>query len=301
MTLSTEDFTEHDRCPRFRTWNAQYAPFRVSFHYALNEALQAALTANDAVIAGDKMMSLAANPGIDLDSQNLHAAAIHHLKLAELLAAYVLSVGKSQPLDPIETEWGTYQPRSFLMPDGRLRRIVMVDRWSKEREQLERFSWRTAADSAITNRPMLITALVIGSSRAGFRPSPWTVGYAHPANGAIRVQRREGSFGDSWRKLYREQTTLKSMEWLKIMQADGAFEDRVFSITEDVLSNRSEVLDQMAKMAHSMPSLDQTRSACYRFTPCPFLGCCSTNQSPPQLGWTERAEISTFSELKMVL
>lgn len=287
--ISTEDFVEHDRCPRFRTWNARYAPFRVSINFALNEAIHEALAENDPMLASNRVVALAANPGIDLPSANLHSAVVHHSRLAELIAAYVLSVGPLSVPEPLSLEWGDFQPRSFLTPAGRLRRIVLCDRWNPERERAERFSWRTAADTAITNRPMTITAILIGGLREGFRPSPWTLGYVHPANGGIRVQRREGEFVDSWRKVYREQAGTTPMEWLRIMQSDGAFEGRVISITEDVPKNRAEVLDQLADMAHSINSgsLAQTRSSCHRFTPCPFLPACSTVQSPPALGWTE--------------
>lgn len=288
--MTTEDFYQFDICPRKRAWGERYQPFRVSLNFALNAALHAALAANSPIVASDTIMGFAANPGIDIASDNLYSAVTHHSRLAELLATYVLSVGPSTTPAPISTAWGEFQPRSFLLPDGRLRRIVLVDRWTPEREQAERFSWRTAADTAITNRPMLITALIIGGARGGFRPSPWTVGFQHPTNGGIRVQKRDGQFGDTWKRVYREHTALRALDWLRIMQSDGAFEERVVSIVEDVPPNRADVLDQLAAMAEEIHSgsLRQTRSACYKFTPCPFFPACSSARSPAQLGWTEK-------------
>ena len=296
--MTTEDFFNHDRCPTFHQHNSRYQPFRVSFHHALNEALNTALSAADPILASERLMALAANPGIDYQSPNLYSAVAHHSRLVEVLATYLLTV-ESSTHPPIETEWGEFQPQSLLLPDGRLRRIVLTDRWTPEREQLERFSWRTAADTAITNRPMVITAILIGSLRDGFRPSSWTQAHAHPTNGIPRIAKRHGEFSEGWKKVYREETGKTALEWLGMMQSDGAFDDTVFSVTEDVPKNRPEVLEQMARMAGEMilPMQRQTRSACYRFTPCPFLPSCASCASPADLGWTERP---TQSELTVL-
>jgi hypothetical protein len=286
--ISTEDFVQHDTCQCFHTYTARYEPLRVSLNYALNESISAAFEANNPAYASDKVMALAASPGIEIESKNLYPSVVHHNRLAELLATYLLSVGEVTTPAPITCKWGEYQPKSFLTPDGRLRRVILCDRWNTDREHLERMSWRTVADSAITNRPMLLNVLIIGGVRDGFRPSVWTKGYEHPENKTIRVQRREGLFGDTWKPVYREQTDLKPIEWLKIMQQDGAFEGRVFSFTVDVPSNRDEVLEQLALMASEMGSLRQTRSACYRFKPCTFLPSCLSGKSPNQMGWIEK-------------
>ena len=288
--MTTEDFAEHDRCPRFRAYNARYAPFRVSFHFALNDALSIALVARDPVLASERVLSLAASPGIDFKSNNLYSSVVHHSRLAETLAAYCLSI-ESSSQSPIPAKFGPFTPQSFLLPDGRLRRIVLTDRWTPEREQMERFSWRTVADTTITNRPMVITAILIGTLRDGYRSSPWTQGFIHPQNGGIRIAKRHGEFSDSWKKVYREQSSLSALEWLKIMQDDGVFAESVFSITENPPANRAEILEEMAEMASEMSSSTprQTRSACYRFTPCPFLLACSTSRSPAALGWAEKS------------
>jgi len=293
MILTTESFVQHDQCARLRTYSDRYESLRVSLNYAMNESLYAAFAGNNPAFAAQKIMSLAANPGIDIDSKNLYESVIHHSRLVELIATYALSVGNASIPNHISMNWGEFQPKSFLMTSGNLRRLVLVDRWSKDRENLERFSWRTAADTAITNRPMVITAIVIGGVRAGLRPSVWTQGYEHPANKGIRIQRREGEFNDNWRMVYREQTSLKPVEWLREMQSDGAFDGRVFSFTEDVPRNRQEVLDHLDVMAGEIKSgsLRQTRSSCFKFKPCPFLPACITTQPPAQMGWVEKTSL----------
>lgn len=292
MRLNSEDLTTHDICARKRTWSERYESLRVSPNLALNESIHEALTTGNPTNAAERLLALAANPGIDIASTSLYDSAIHASRLAEVLAAYLLSVGKCAVPAPIECEWGEYEFQSFLLPDGRLRRVVLCDRWSPDREQLERFAWRTAADCAIANRAMLLNVLVIGGLRNGFRASPWTQCSIHPQSGEARVQRRNGeNFGDTWRVAYREQTSIKPLEWLKIMQSDGAFDGRVFSITQDVPANRAEVLEQIAQMAEEIKagSLRQTRASCYRFKPCPFSSACMQDKSPLQLGWVEKS------------
>lgn len=289
MTFTTEDFAEYDRCPRFHQWNSLYQPLRISSHAALHEALTAAISGGDSILASERIMALAAAPGLDHKASNLYSSAVHHSKLAETLATYALSVD-SKPLGVIPMKWGDFQPESTLLSDGRLRRFVLADRWSPEREQIEKFNWRTAADCAVTNRPMVVTALMIAGIREGFRPCPWTQGFVHPKTGETRIQKRSGNFTDSWRKVYRENSGLSALEWLKIIQSDKSFPEIVFSFTAEVPKDREQILEQMAKMVEEMsaPIARQTRSACYRFTPCPFLQPCATATSPAQLGWTER-------------
>ena len=296
--ISTEDFAQHDQCQRLHSYTSRYEPLRVSLNSALNESLYSAFSNNNPAFASDKFMALASSPGIDMEATSLYPSVIHHSRLSELIATYVLAVAKVSVPDPVKD----FQPKSFLMEDGRLRRVVLVDRWSKDRESLERFSWRTVADTSLANLPMVITAIVIGGSRAGFRPTPWTQGFLHPQNGGVRVLKRDGeSFGENWKSVYRENTDIKPLEWLRIMQQDGAFEGRVFSFTEDVPKNREEILEQMAVMASEMGSLRPTRSACYRFRPCAFLPACLTNQSPMQMGWVEKDSLLNHGGAKLTL
>ena len=126
--LSSEDLHKHDFCARFRTLDARYEPFRLTLTVALHEALNAALRANDASVAYEKFMSLAANPGLDIPPNGLYQIAIHHARMLEVIAAYCLSLpGERQGV--ISSSWGDFQPDSFLLPDGRLRRVVIVERW----------------------------------------------------------------------------------------------------------------------------------------------------------------------------
>ena len=296
LIITSELLHEHDGCQRACTWNHKYAPFRYSLNKAMNGAIRAAFLSNDPSAASAEVLRLATNPGLDIQGTKIYDTVIHTSRLCEVLSAYLLSTGRVEEPEPIAQDWGQYGLCSFLLPDGRLRRVILCDRWNLDREQMERFSWRTAADCAISNRPMLLNVLVIGGLRNGFRSGPWVMGFEHPKSGEVRVQKRDGTFVDSWRSVYREQTSLSAIEWLRIMQSDGAFEERVFSLTQDVPANREEVLDQIRRMANEIKegALRQTRSNCYRFKPCPFLPACLSGKSPSQLGWIEKDSASNL-------
>ena len=100
--------------------------------------------------------------------------------------------------------------------------MVLCSSWNTLREQEERTSWWTVGDIAVTGRPMLVNVLVIGSAKGGFRQSPWTTGYIHPENGTMRIKRKEGEFTSRWKKVYREQTDRRALDWLTKMQTDEA-------------------------------------------------------------------------------
>jgi hypothetical protein len=301
MRLSSEDFATHDTCARLETYSSRYEPLRLSINYALNQAIHAALSESSPIAASDKIMELAARPGLDVEGK-VYEAAIHHSRLSELIATYLLSIEKFTVPESVTMPWGEFQPQSFLVPGNRLCRVVLCDRWTTEREQMERFSWRTAVDTAITGMPMVMIAVVIGGIRDGRRASAWTQGYLHPSNQQMRVLKRDGEqFGDNWRRVWREESDIKPLEWLKVMQQDGAFDSRVFSITQDVPRNRDEVLAQIEEMAREMGSMRQTRSNCYRFKPCPFLKACLSAKSPAELGWVEKDSLLNQGHGKVAL
>lgn len=297
MLLSSEDFSSFDICPRLATYSSTYAPLRVSVNWAMNTAIHTALETANPIAASDKLMELAARPGLDVDGR-IYESVIHHSKLVELLATYLLSIERFEIPSPIPTNWGEFQPSSFLIPGNCLLRFVLCDRWFPEREQMERFSWRTTIDTSLTNLPMTIIPIVIGGMREGRRPSVWTQGFEHPQSNQIRILKRDGDqFSDNWRKVWREELSIKPIEWLKLMQDDGAFEGRVFSVVQPAPPDQPEVVDQVAQMAGEMGSMRQNRSNCYRFKPCPFLPACLSGKSPAQLGWIEKDSLTKSDDV----
>jgi len=292
--MTTEELAVHDECPRKRTWTSEYLPPRVSLAEAMRDALRAGLLAGKPAAACDKFVAIASNPGLDIEAYNLYDIGIHHATLMETVCAYLLAgEGAWKPAEAVSCDGFDYEPLSYQLADGRLRRVVLCSNWNDLRRMEEVNSWRTIGDVSATNRPMLINAIVIGQSRRGFRPSPWTQAYIHPENHTVRVKRKEGKFNDSWKRVYREQTDKKPSDWLKVMQDDGAFDDLVYSVTVDVPANRNRVITDMLRIAKelSKKSMEMRRAACFKLSPCVCAKICHylKDITPADAGWERRA------------
>jgi hypothetical protein len=292
--ISTLDLVRHDLCPRLQTWSRFETP-RISLAEALNHALRVGLTLGDPAMAHGAFMSRAADPGLDIEGGAVYDIAVHHAALIETICAYLLGDGAWEPAKGDDT----FTPLSYQMPDGRLRRIILCSTWNPLREAEERASWWTVADTAFTGRPMLINVIVIGSSRGGFRLSPWTTAYQHPENDILRIKRKEGRFSEGWKRLYREATDLRPLDWLTLMQQDDAFEGIVESFTVDSPTRRVEILADMARMAKEIEEghEEMRRSACYRHAPCPMARLCHNPRplEPEGAGWRLKNESSMIA------
>jgi len=286
MILTTDDFFRHDACERLETWSRQYELPRIPLAEALRSGLRAGLLSGDPQKAYSQFLAHSASPGLDIEGRSVYDVAVHHAALVEVISAYLLgNDGAWLEADSVEFGKNTFQPLSFQMADGRLRRVVLCSTWNALREQEERYSWNTVADMAATGRPMLVNVIVIGQSREGFRISPWTTGYEHPENRTLRIKRKEGKFAPSWRKVRREIMGTKPLDWLTLMQRDEAFEDVVYSFTAD-LKDRDEVLDEMKRM--KMGGERMTRSSCFRYVPCPMACLCHRGLTPQAANWPQR-------------
>lgn len=280
--MTTELVVLHDQCPRLATWSAGYALPAIPLAQAMHEALRAGLVSGDASVARTAIIATAAEPGLDINAWNAYELAMHHASMLEVICAYLLGDGGAWEL----------AGDAFLLPDGRLRRVVLCSTWNTLRELEERQSWRTVAPVCETGRAMLINAIVIGNSRRGFRPTPWTQGFIHPENKMLRVKKREGKFNDGWSKVYRESTDKKPADWLTVMQQDDAFADLVFSVNVDVPTNRKEVMEDLQRIQREIEEKPTTmrRSGCYRFSPCIMARLCHGTPAinPARAGWKRR-------------
>ena len=109
----------------------------------------------------------------------------------------------------------------------------------------------------------------------------------------MRIKRREGEFTSRWKKVYREQTDRRALDWLHFMQADEAFDGVVESFTVDGVD--SSVLKDMERMRWSE---DMRRSACFRMSPCPMAGLCHRGLTPATAGWREKPLIRLAKMVK---
>lgn len=296
MMLTTEDFVAHDTCPRLRTWGEAFDFPRVNLSDAMHHSLRAGLLAGDPVYAKSEFINLASKPGLDI-SGNVYEVAVHHSALMEAVCSYLLGAdGPWHPCGVVSSDGYDFDPQSYLLPDGRIRRVVLCSSWSALREHEERQSWRTVADICATGRPMLVNVIVIGQSRNGFRPSPWTQAYIHPENAVHRVKKKEGKFTENWKRVYRENTDHRPEAWLSLMQQDGAFDDLVYSMSVEIPERRGEFLGDMSRMAREIKDRKETprRSGCFRFSPCGFSRLCNHTQlvTPITAGWERKPEMA---------
>jgi hypothetical protein len=291
--LTTEDFAQHDACRRLRTWSSAYQLPRIPLAQAMHLSLRAGLLAGDATLARSTLMGFGAEPGLDIESWQVYEIAVHHAALVEIVCSYLLCTGEWKAAEPVSCAGGDFEPLSYILPDGRLRRVVLCSTWNKLREQEEAHSWWTQADVNATGRPMLLNVIVIGNSIKGFRPTPWTRAYVHPENRVTRVKKREGNFTEKWERLYRENTDKQPKEWLDLMAQDEAFEDLVYSLTVDVGEKRKSILGDMLRMANEMQDKSEhmTRAACFKLAPCPMVRLChhAHTVTPQQAGWRSKS------------
>lgn len=303
MRFTTEDFDNLDTCERKFNWSRKYLFPRISVMAAMYQALDAGLVSGDPERGRDSLMALAANPGLGISGYNVYEIAVHHAALVEILTTYLL--GKGEPwtsAHPVKLGDHEYQPQSYLMPDGRLRRVILCAWFDDARKLKESHSWRTCGDIVATNRPMLINAVAIGNTRSGMRHSPWTRGFLHPTNHTLRIQRieqREGKdFSSTWRKVWRERTDFSVKDWLTVMQQDNAFEGNVNSFMVSP-ERRDETEAEMIEMMRAMerPSERMRRAGCFGITPCGFAEICHLNHltHPGKENWKERILVQLSS------
>lgn len=293
--ISAEKIATYEICPRRYLWTGKYRT-RVSLVRALYMALDAGLrTEKDPErTAENEFLALAAAPGLDIVGHDVYAVAMHHAKLAGVLAAALRSAWAApwttveQVRLPAGHEW---QSAAYRTGDGHPRRIVLVDRWSDDRKQQECSGWRTIGEVCALDQPLLITAVTIGSSHDKRRHSAWTRCWRHPRNRTFRFQRKTSTedFGATWASVWREDSGIKTADWLTQMRSDGCMTDLVHTVQVPVPKGREAYLGEMTRIAGEMASLPDVPpmrlAGCYGFAPCPFLGVCPETK-PEKYGFT---------------
>lgn len=284
--MNSQQLEDYERCPRLAKWSSEYLSYRVSPLRALYAALDAGLVGNS---PEDHLMALAANPGLDVQVADVYGVAKHLAKLAEILSFYLRAGGGNWTRMPKKNGW---VPDVYEWEDG-IRRVVLVDRWSEERKLSEIRSWRTVAEIAELDKPMLMNFLVIGSTSEGKRVSPWSRALSHPKNNQLRFKKKNGSggFTESWEQVWRERWPGTTEQWLAKMQSDGVFADLVHSVKVPVSPRREEFKCNIASLREEILALPDNppmrRSGCYRFGACRFIEVCHgfENKTPAECGW----------------
>jgi hypothetical protein len=293
VILSAEKLAAYELCPRRFLWTSTYST-RISPIRALYMALDAGLrTAKDPERAAEnELLTLAASPGLDIVGMDIYAIAMHHAKLAGVLAAALRSAWTApwSPVEPIPLGDHQWHSGAYSTADGHLRRIVLVDRWSDDRKQQECSGWRTIGEVCALDKSLLITAIDIGTTREKRRLSAWTRCWRHPRNRTFRFQRKTSTedFGSTWASVWREDSGISTADWLTQMRSDGCMTDLVHTVEVPVPKGREAYLSEMKRLAGEMasiPGLPSMRLAgCHGFSPCSFLGVCPETK-PEKFGF----------------
>lgn len=298
--IHSEDVYLMDRCPRqqlYSPWN----PPKLPIGRVLAEALRAGLGGGTEA-AKQKVMELAAEPGLALPGEAVYSSAVHHAHLIETIVHYVLGADKKwEPADPTFIEGIDFQPDSWKVEGNRLRRVILCTRYDDNRRLEESVSWRTVSDICATGMPMLLNFITIGSiNRLCYRPSVWTSGYTHRNVKEMRIKLApdshgwERGFSKDWMHHYRERTNKSAAEWCRMMQWDKVFDGVVHSSTVEIEPDAT-TQDQFRHILEAVYEggrNEMRRSSCYDFQPCQFAGLChdpSGAKTPDQKNWPHRS------------
>lgn len=297
MILSAEKLATAETCLRRYFWTERYTVPRVSLMGALYRSIDAGLRSeNPERAAENEFLSLAASPGLDVTGGDVYSSAMHHAKLSGIISVALRSASTGPWTAWPEIEVGNptrgvhrWRSACYDTGDGVPRRVVLVDRWSDDRKQEEMRGWRTLGECCALHKPVMVTAVTVGSARELRRISPWTRCYRHPRNRVYRFKRKSAAedFGANWNPLWREDSGILTADWLTRMQKDGCMEELVNTARVEVPGRWQDYMREICRLAHEMETWTGNQSAppmrlagCYDFTRCAFVGVCH-GAAPP--------------------
>jgi hypothetical protein len=292
---SPELLTSLELCPRKAHYSRSYEPWKLQPVEMVRRCLRVALCAPVAKerpfgeVAGDEMMQLASDRGVDIDTENhrinrVYDTVLNHAALSDILVSAIRKPADKPWLVPSNLRH--WQSACYLSPDGNtLRRIVLVSHWSDERRDSEARSWFSQGEMAHYNLPMQMVVLLIGQMRSGLRRGPWCRGFLHPRNKVLRFRKKSRStsetFNDKWEEIKREDHDEISREkWLESMLRDDVLPEVCFRVDlpvpGEVLRQRilQMTLRKLERLDQMTEKPEANLSSCDWPTPCPFLRCC---------------------------
>jgi hypothetical protein len=289
-----------DRCARIPYLSRSWQRNTMSPMGALYRSIEAGLESSDpdpGQCAGDTLMGLAVDRGLETPQSDLFGLAQHLAAIADLVTWILRPEGPWERPENVKVGSAVWESSAFLNGSGtRLRRILLVDHWNEARELAESHSWRAFGECAAYGMPMDQTVIVLGANRSGRRHGAFSKAWQHPVSKQIRFRKRDGSgFDGNWSPIYREDWEGSREGWLDAMTGDGVLEDSVLTTVVEIPVEVAQVrLIAQAKLAAiretatlPYPSLSQCDSP---LGPCQFREACWTFQPPSeQLGFVRVA------------
>jgi hypothetical protein len=289
--------TAYESCNRKGVWLSQWEYNRIPPSELIRLGIVAGLTSDredfcDA--AGEEVMALANDRGVDTLSHNVYDLAMHSAHLADIICS---SIRK-----PKDEPWTVPSPKMFpsfvwhsgalLDPQQRLSRIVLTDYWNTSKKLAADNSWYSLGEAVVYGQPMKQIVAVLGIHKSDKRHGPFSRCYIHPRSGKIRFQKKSQSsttdFKESWRRAWREETDITRYEWIGAMIDDGIFREHLFVVDIPVPDeSRCKELLEMAERKlgtiwSAPPSTpDRQLSGCFFPAQCQYAHCCHGKWKEP--------------------
>lgn len=301
-STSGELIANFDSCERRGFFETEWKPQRLHPTVMVSQAMFSALSQTErsdvGELAGENVIEMCANRGLNLTHYDLYGIGVHHACIADILSTFLVWRQDApwrvvEPKVIGECQW---TPSSLMDANGTLHRIALVDHWNDGRELAELHSWKTTGDMAVFRAPMVLHVFVLGASRGGKRHSAWTKGLLHPKNRKLRFEKKHQKkvgFQDTWYQVWREDhDQITREQWLEAMDEDRCFDNLAITLpltppTPERASRVIEILKRKAERLSKIRQLpDPCYSACDGFTPCPFQSCCfgSEESTPEEVG-----------------
>ena len=294
--LSSKLLEIYDRCERRSAFERSYEPRSITPLGLLYAAVEAALGQPDPEqSAKDETLRIAKSREIITD-QNAFMVTRHIGFLAAILVTVLQSRLGQLTRVPATEEW---ESNLFSTPSGDRHKILLVSALDDDRLRAAAHSWSVIGELVALQSPLTLTAVVIGSQRAGKRHSAWAKGYIHPKFATkLRFRERgakEDGFGNGWLTVWREQRgEISTEKWLSTMAEDGVLDSLIISRTipfntEDnrMKIARRDMLSIADKINDARESSPMRRSSCDEIGhgACPFQNICwnATETDPSQL------------------
>lgn len=280
-----------DRCGRAGFYAQRWERLKVRPLEALYLAIEEGLTdeggGDPGQVAGDAIMTLAADRGIDSKNDDLFGNANHLAHLADMIT-YVLRTGSpwERPEDTVvgKEPWTS---SVFLRPGGTgLRRVILADHWTANRAESEANSWRSRGEAVAYRLPSITqVVVVIGQNRGERYHSPWTKAWRHPVNSQLRMRKRSGEhFGGSWKPTFREELQeVDRQVWLDTMTADGVLPECLFEVQTDPPEKAEYdhlLREKLSELRSRQAPPRRHLSQCHWPSPCPYSSVCPSFIEP---------------------
>ncbi len=307
MISSAEALTAFETCERRGLWTRQWESHRKHPTEVVRRSVTAALTTpskDPGEYAGEEVMTLAADKGLDLASGSLYDCALNHAAIADIVTTAILQTPTQHQLMNGRVDgWQS----SAMVSGNYLRRFTAVSSWGKERQAHESRSWYALGEVCRLNMPMQMIVAVLGPLNGARRHGYWSRALLHPTHSSVRFRKRSRAtiegFKETWIPIFREEhDEIERRTWLQGMLEDGVLRDTLIVVDIPVPGEleRNRIVDLGKRKMEALNRISwgselpgkQLSTCDGPLAPCPFRGCCWAQEE------TKPGPLTGFDELE---